>query len=57
MFIRIPDPDFYPFLIPDPDFYPFLIPDLESRIQQQKQKRGGKKFVVLHFIVATNITK
>jgi hypothetical protein len=37
--------------MPDPDFYP-------SRIQKQQQKRGvKKKFVVISFIVATNITK
>ncbi len=37
--------------IPDPDFYP-------SRIQKQQQKRGvKKKFVVITFYVATNLTK
>jgi hypothetical protein len=28
-----------------------------SRIQKQLQKRGGKKFVVIYFFVATNFTK
>jgi hypothetical protein len=36
--------------IPDPDFYP-------SRIQNQQQERGEKKFVVIPFYVATNFTK
>jgi hypothetical protein len=37
--------------IPDPDFiYP------GSQIKQQQQMRRGKKFVVLAFDVATNIT-
>jgi hypothetical protein len=32
--------------IPDPDFYPFLIPDLESQIQDPTtpKEKGGKIF-------------
>jgi hypothetical protein len=41
-------------IIPDPDFCPSRISD--TRIQATKEK-GAKKFVVLSFFVATNITK
>jgi hypothetical protein len=46
--------------IPDPDFYPSRIPDLGSRIPDPKtatKERGGKKFIVIPFYVATNFTK
>jgi hypothetical protein len=46
--------------IPDPDFYPSRIPDLGSRIPDPKtatKERGGKKFGVITFYVATNFTK
>jgi len=46
--------------IPDPEFYPSRIPDLGSRIQDSKtatKERGEKKFVVITFYVATNVTK
>jgi hypothetical protein len=35
----------------------FFHPEPESRIQKQQQKRREKRFVVLPFIVATNIPK
>jgi hypothetical protein len=34
-----------------------FIPDLVSRIQNQQQKRGKKKFVIIPFFVATYFTK
>jgi hypothetical protein len=46
--------------IPDPDFYPSRIPDLGSRIPDPKtatKERGEKKFIVITFYVATNFTK
>jgi hypothetical protein len=46
--------DFYPrSLIPDPDFYPSRIPNPKTA----SKERGGKKFVVISFFVATNFTK
>ncbi len=54
---RIPDPDFYPSRISDPGS---RISDLGSRIPDPKtatKERGGKKFVVIIFYVATNFTK
>jgi hypothetical protein len=38
--------------IPDPDFCPSRIPDPKTATEE----RGEKKFVVLPFFVATNIT-
>jgi hypothetical protein len=43
--------------IPDPDFYPSKIPDLGSRIQKEQQKRRGEKFIVVSFVVATNVAE
>jgi hypothetical protein len=46
-------------MFPDPDFYPSRIPDLGSLISDPKteaKERGGKKFVVIPFFVATNFT-
>jgi hypothetical protein len=40
-------------LIPDPDFCPSRIPDPKTATKE----KGEKKFVVLPFFVATNITK
>ncbi len=39
--------------IPDPDFCPSRIPDPKTATKD----RGGKKFVLLPFFVATKITK
>jgi hypothetical protein len=39
--------------IPDPDFYPSRIPDPKTATKE----RGGKKFVVIPFYVATKFTK
>jgi hypothetical protein len=39
--------------IPDPDFYPSRIPDPKTATKE----RGKKKFVVIPFYVATNLTK
>jgi hypothetical protein len=39
--------------IPDPDFCPSRIPDPKTATKE----KGEKNFVVLHFFVATNITK
>jgi hypothetical protein len=39
--------------IPDHDFYPFRIPNPKTATKE----RGGKKFVVKPFFVATNFTK
>ena len=41
--------------IPDPDFYPSRIPDPKTKTKTKE--RGGKKFVVITFYVATNFTK
>jgi hypothetical protein len=41
--------------ISDTDFYPSLIPDLGSN--NSKKREWRKKFVVLPFFVATNVTK
>ncbi len=35
----------------------WIVIHLGSRIQPQQQKRRGKKFAVLPFVVATNLTK
>jgi hypothetical protein len=43
--------------IPDPDFYPSRIPDLGSDPKTATKDRGGKKFFVKPFFVATNFTK
>ncbi len=57
-------PDMYIFqccgsgmFVPDPQSLFFSIPDPGSRIQKQQKQRGAKKFVVLPFFVAPNITK
>jgi hypothetical protein len=39
--------------IPDPDFYPSRIPDPKTATKE----RGEKKFDVIPFYVATNVTK
>jgi hypothetical protein len=43
--------------IPSPDFYPSRIPDLIPDPKTTTKKGGGKKFVVISFIVATHFTK
>jgi hypothetical protein len=50
--IRVADPGCLS-RIPDPDFYPSRIPDPKTATKE----RGGKKFVVITFYVATNFTK
>ncbi len=39
--------------IPDPDFYPSRIPDPKTTTKE----RGEKKFYVIPFYLATNLTK
>jgi hypothetical protein len=44
--------------IPDPDFCPSRIPDLGSINSNKRDGEiGEKEFVVLSFVIATNITK
>jgi hypothetical protein len=38
--------------IPDPDFYPSRIPDPGP--ETATKEKGGKKFVVIPFFIATN---